>query len=382
MNKESPTPEVNADRRDALKLIGSAALASGVALSVTLAPARAVGVCDCRRTRLGAALAGGFGVQYWGADYGAQSLAAAPHGLLIVEPTLVGADAATGRRERAFSPAEVAAIRRGGARPVYAYANLGEAAPYRDFWLDRFGVFDPPVGSGPGDGWLAGRNSEGELLAAFWSPDWARVLADQIDAMLFAGYDGVFLDDALHYFTWGDAAPFSVPGAPTSLATSATTMMTLLIATARHARQGSALAREDFGVIVNGAPFIGWDAASPQATEPHPLFERYLAELDGVAIEGALLPASAAATVSMLRDSFAARGVSVLTIDFLGAAPNISAATLRAKVTAAAHAAGMRPYLADTPRFDALAPPLVGPVSGEDCAAAAPRAAAAPPNPE
>lgn len=382
MNKGSSESEVDASRRAALKSIGSAALASGVALALTAAPARAAQVCHPRRARLAVALKGGFGVRYWGADYTAQSLAAAPHGLLIMEPALEGADPATGRRERGFTPAEVAAIRRDGARPVYAYANLGEAAPYRDYWLDRLGTFDPPVGSGPSDGWLAGRNLEGEFLTAFWSPAWARLLADQVDAMLAAGYDGVFLDDALHYFTWGGRPPFSSPGAPTSLAASAIAMMRLVISTARHARRGSAFAREDFGLIVNGAPFIGWDAASPRATEPHPIFDLYLAELDGVAIEGALLPVPTAATVAMLRDGFASGGVNVLTIDFHVAAPDIAAETLRAQVTARAHAAGMHPYLAETQRFDALAPPLVGPFSGEDCDAAAPRAAAARRNPE
>lgn len=374
MDKQTQQLTVNAARRAALRSICAGALASGLALTVAPAPARATGTRDRRRARMATALVDGFGVRYWGVDYGQASLAAAVHGLLIIEPKLFGADASTGRRERRFTKAEVAAIRRDGARPVFAYVNLAEAAPYCDYWLDRFGTFYPPVG--PGVGWLAGRNDEQELLAAFWSPDWARVLAGQVDAVLAAGYDGVFFDDALHYFNWGEGAPFPVSGAPPTRAASGVAMMKLIMRMAGHARRRSVFARQDFSIIVNGAPFIGWDAAGPDATAPHPLFERYLSAIDGIAMESALLPHPVTPLISMLRENFVAAGISVLTIDFRDTAPQVPAETLRARVKATAQAAGLYPYLADTPRFDALARPIAArfsePIFDGACAAAEP----------
>jgi endo-alpha-1,4-polygalactosaminidase (GH114 family) len=56
---------------------------------------------------------------------------------LIIEASVHGADARLGLREMLFSAEEVSVIRQGGKRPVFAYLNVGELAPYLpsiSFW--------------------------------------------------------------------------------------------------------------------------------------------------------------------------------------------------------------------------------------------------------
>jgi uncharacterized protein (TIGR01370 family) len=319
--------------------------------------------------RSGRAPRAGFGIQYWGEGYTAGALAKAPHAALIIEASVMGADAGEG--ERLFTAAEVARIRRDGERPVYAYLNVGELEPNRDYWVEAFGG-EPDPGA-PGEAspaWYAGRSPSGERIAAFWTPEWAAVLERRIDAFLARGYDGIFLDDVLHYYTWsmpGVVVPARLAareGAPKRAGDFAAAMIALVLRLAAYAREGAALHDRDFAVLVNGGAFIGWDAATEGDAAPtaqHRDFATYLGAIDGIAIESALGEPAQQATVDALRHGFGMHGIPVMAIDYLSRHPGADPAGFRAEIAERARSVGFLPYVADDERFARLDPPLLPP---------------------
>jgi uncharacterized protein (TIGR01370 family) len=314
----------------------------------------------------------GFGIQYWGEDYTAETLAAAPHRALIIEASVHGADVGLDLREKLFSAEEVSVIRQGGRRPVFAYLNVGELAPYRSYWVDAFGAAGPPgedsnVTERQVPAWYGGVSEEGEHLAAFWTPEWLEVLRHQIDAFLERGYDGVFLDDVLHYYTWGDQARLKSLQAggrtktPKNMSEFARDMMALVLQVGMYARHDAPLARPEFALIVNGGAYIGWDAASQTgASEARdPLFDRYVDALDAIAMESALGMSPDCATVEALQQNYAAMDVPVLSIDFHSRHPLVPIDQFRAQIARLANSFGFLPYVAADELFNRLDPPIL-----------------------
>lgn len=145
------------------------------------------------------------GVQSWG--YQLQQLdpdlvADAPYDLVVVDYSRDGSAA------RAFSRAEVAQMQRkpdGGARIVLAYLSIGEAEDYRFYW-QRSWVSTPPP-------WLGAENPDwpGNYAVRYWDQQWQGLILGSpgayLDAILAAGFDGVYLDRV-------DAFDIAVPGVP------------------------------------------------------------------------------------------------------------------------------------------------------------------------
>ena len=314
----------------------------------------------------------GFGIQYWGEDYTAEALAAAPHHALIIEASVHGADVGLDFREGLFSAEEVSAIRHGGERAVFAYLNVGELAPYRSYWVHAFGATGPSaedltLAERELPAWYGGVSEEGEHLAAFWTPEWLEVLRHQIDAFLERGYDGVFLDDVLHYYTWGNQVRLRfLKGGdrtkiPRSMSEFARDMMALVLQVGTYARRDAPSARPDFALIVNGGAYIGWDAASQTATPEGraPLFDDYVDALDAIAMESTLGPSPDWATVKALQQNYAAMGVPVLSIDFHSRHPLVPIDEFRARIARLASTLGFMPYAAADELFNRLDPPIL-----------------------
>jgi len=314
-----------------------------------------------------------FGVQYWGESYEIAALAAAPHALLIMEPSRIGADAAAGRAEILFSTAEVAEARQHGKREVLGYMNVGELAPYRDYWdfravdtcaapADLAGGLDPSPRACAPPPWFGTATTDGEWLAAFWTTAWQDILHRRVDALLARAYDGVFLDDVLHYFTWSSdtnlVALAAASGGPTKVDEAARAMLRLVSGLARYARVEAPLARPDFKIVVNGAPYIGYDAAGGEDGLPS-AFEDYRAAVDAILLEGALTRRDAHAVVTLLKEQYLSRGIAVLTIEF---APEDAGAgevaAFRCAMATRARRHGFTTYVARDHRFDRLEPPL------------------------
>jgi cysteinyl-tRNA synthetase, unknown class len=89
--------------------------------------------------------------------------------------------------ERPFTKDEVDAMRHkpdGSRRIVLAYMSIGEAESYRWYWPLRSRA------------WLGREDPEwpGNYNVRFWHPDWQAIVFQYVDAIIAAGFDGVYLD--------------------------------------------------------------------------------------------------------------------------------------------------------------------------------------------
>jgi cysteinyl-tRNA synthetase, unknown class len=124
----------------------------------------------------------------------------------------------TGTEGRAWTPAEVEAIRRrpdGSRRIVLAYMSVGEAENYRFYWWSHWAAKPP--------NWMAAENPNwpGNFPVRFWHQGWVRNIVDAnpstlerlvetrltwrkpyLDRVLEAGFDGVYLDRVDVYEMW------------------------------------------------------------------------------------------------------------------------------------------------------------------------------------
>ena len=294
-----------------------------------------------RAGRLFQALSGGYGVQYWGQDYNPQGLARQPHGLLVLEAAQTGAlDSADGR-EIFLDFAQIRDLQRDSARPLLAYLNLAELEPWRDYWRDAPAVPD----------WSGGRTIQGEWLALYWTPAWRKVLYARIDRLMAAGADGLFLDDALHYYTYGTGGAVTAStGAPQGAPAHAAAMMALVLDVIGRMRQHNCAAL----VVVNNAVFIGRDAGPDDAAQ----FDRYREALDAVLVEDAFGAADHPDLHLALAEDYLAAGLPVLSLDFVQ--PPSAAGSLQTdQISALARQKRYVPYIAPGMAFDRLAPPAV-----------------------
>lgn len=312
---------------------------------------------QARRARIDRALRRGVGVQYWGRDYDAAALARAPHGLLVIEATRVGAPDSDSGREIHFPPEAVREIRDDGERIALGYVNVGEIETYRDYWSDA--VRADAAGRKEAFAWRGPKSNEGELLAKYWTPQWEEILFARVDRIMAQGYDGVFLDDVLHYFTFaaGLLAPgsaWSDSGAPSGATGFARAMMRLVRKVADRARAHD---REAL-VVVNNGGYIGRDAGADRSGAGPSAFDIYRAGIDGVLVENMFAPNASPEALTVIGEDYQSRGVRVLTVDFVSRFPGMSSGQVRDEVTSRARRRGFAPYVADDDRFDRLYEPI------------------------
>jgi len=76
----------------------------------------------------------------------------------------------------------------GGTRLLLCYVSIGEAEDYREYW-DHAWSATPPE-------WLLEENSDwpGNYPVQYWNPEWQEIVFEMMDAVLSAGFDGVYLD--------------------------------------------------------------------------------------------------------------------------------------------------------------------------------------------
>ena len=326
-----------------MKVATAFAMICATALGLYAARAEACVTLDKtqRADRMLQALSGGYGVQYWGQDYNAQGLARQPHGLLVLEAAQTGALDSPDGREIFLDFAQIRDLQQDHARPLLAYLNLAELEPWRDYWRDAPAVPD----------WSGGRTAQGEWLARYWTQAWREVLYARVDRLMAAGADGLFLDDALHYYTYGTggavAAGFGAPQGPSAHAAA---MMALVLDVTDRMRQHNCAAL----VVVNNAVFIGRDAGPDGAAQ----FDRYRDALDAVLVEDAFGAADHHDLHLALAEDYLSAGLPVLSLDFVQ--PPSAAGELQAdQIVALARQKHYVPYIAPGLAFDRLAPPNV-----------------------
>ncbi|MGO4914810.1 endo alpha-1,4 polygalactosaminidase [Pseudogemmobacter sp. W21_MBD1_M6] len=297
------------------------------------------------------ALARGFGVQYWGDGYSAADLAKAPHGLLIVEASKVGALHTADGREQLFTKDEVAMISRDGTRPVIAYLNVAEIEDYRDYWVNSQST-DPR-------NWFGPRTAHDERLATYWTPEWEAILLERVDRLMALGFNGLFLDDVLHYYSFGTGTGLDWPDGmpvdgPQSAPGHARAMMALVQKISARAKESPCGAI----IVVNNGAYIGRDAgpdSDDKAAQAR--FASYLGSIDAILMENIFGSATEAQTVQALQEDYQHRGVKVLSLDYTSHFQDEGTARLQDDITARAAKVGFVPYVAQNEAFDRLYPP-------------------------
>ncbi|WP_292514765.1 MJ1477/TM1410 family putative glycoside hydrolase [Methylobacterium sp.] len=138
----------------------------------------------------------GVTVERWGCQYQRiepGSIAASDLDLIVVDPIVEG------ERLDAQGISALRAKPGGGKRLVLAYLSVGEAESYRAYW--KAGWREAPPS------WLGPENPRwpGSFAVRYWQTEWRNVLLGEegtFEAILSAGFDGVFLDRVDAYGDW------------------------------------------------------------------------------------------------------------------------------------------------------------------------------------
>ena len=122
------------------------------------------------------------------ADSLAKSKAAAVAKLAVSGRDWIVLDASFSSDEP-WTVADLAAIRAGKVgRKVIAYLSIGEAEDYRAYWQPTWKSNPPPF--------LLGENPEwkGNYRVKYWQAGWQQIILTNVDQIMAAGFDGVYLD--------------------------------------------------------------------------------------------------------------------------------------------------------------------------------------------
>lgn len=240
-----------------------------------------------------------------GAPLDVQALARSPARLLVVDPGELDAAAVAGLR----APGRV----------LLGYLSIGEAEVYRGYWRPDW-TPAPPAFLGPEN-----PDWPGNFKVRYWAPAWRALILRELDAIVAAGFDGVWLDvvDAYEFWT------------PTR-ATAAAEMAALVAALAARGRTR----RPGFLVVPqNGALILG------------PLGARgakaYLETVDAIGAEDTFFmgraqhdnPWRPQTDVLAALARFRAAGRPVFAVDYLRSAPAAK------RFVRAARARGFVPYV-------------------------------------
>jgi cysteinyl-tRNA synthetase len=215
---------------------------------------------------------------------------------------------------------------RAGGRRVLAYLDVGRAETWRSYWSDGWRPAGPEGPGSPsfllapaGDGW------EGEHPVAFWDEGWRGILMREVDAILAAGHDGLFLDrvDAAE-----DAAV--VAAAHDAGVDPREAMIALVREVAEHAR----LLRPEAAILLNGG-----ESLVAGRLDLDDVVDGVVAEsvsFSGAASQRWDTPGNADVPVpSAVRfrrlSGIRARGLEVLTLDYASEFENLAAAVEAAR---------------------------------------------------
>ena len=180
----------------------------------------------------------------------------------------------------------------GGRRQVIGYLSIGEAERWRSYWTSCC--------AGGSPGWLTSKTQgwAGNYVVRYWDPAWKAIVRRQLDALIDAGMDGVYLDRADSWESLRGENP-NARGA----------MIALVKELAAHARSRNA----EFAIMVQNAEELLTDSG-------------YVAAIDAVAKEslfygvaGAGQRNSAGDVASSLRDLKRAKsaGKAIFVIEYL-----------------------------------------------------------------
>jgi cysteinyl-tRNA synthetase len=141
---------------------------------------------------------------------------------------------ADGSAGKAFTRGQIDMLRRTScSRRVVSYLSIGQAESYRGYWQQNWKEGNPIWLSAPDPDW------EKNYWVHYWHPNWQHVIYRYLDAIIAAGFDGVYLDRI-------DAYQESYAAGHEN------DMVRFVTNIAHYARSHSPLG-EDFGIIVQNA---------------------------------------------------------------------------------------------------------------------------------
>ena len=141
---------------------------------------------------------------------------------------------ADGSAGKAFTRKQIDMLRHTScSRRVVSYLSIGQAESYRGYWQQGWKVGTPAWLDAPDPDW--GQN----YWVHYWDPDWQRVIYRYLDAIIAAGFDGVYLDRVDAY--------------QESYATGHEGDMVRFVTNIAHYARSHSPLGEDFGIIVQNA---------------------------------------------------------------------------------------------------------------------------------
>lgn len=107
--------------------------------------------------------------------------------------------------DEAWTADDLSAIRAGAAgRKVIAYLSIGEAEDYRAYWQRAWDANRNGKPDAGAPAFLLAENPQwkGNYRVKYWQPEWQAILLTNVDRIMAAGFDGVYLDivDAFETF--------------------------------------------------------------------------------------------------------------------------------------------------------------------------------------
>jgi len=213
-------------------------------------------------------------------------LGASGFDLLVIDPSADGSAAGT------FTAHQVGALRQmKPGRRVVAYLSLGQAESYRGYWQGAWQPGQPDWLGEPDPAW------PDNFWVKFWQSAWQEVVYGSLDAVLAAGFDGVYLDRIDAY-----QEPFA--------AGHEQEMVQWVTDLAGYAR-GHAPGGQDFGVFVQNAEELVAD---------HPGYSDLVTGIarEEVYVRATDLPTQHSERLQVQRDldRFLDRGKLVLTVEY------------------------------------------------------------------
>lgn len=285
-------------------------------------------------------------------------LAAAPHDMLVIDPTRDGTNATR------FTRAEVEEIK-GDRSVLAAYISIGEAVDFRDYWDKDWTTTGKAKGrlTDAAPDWLGPVNPDWpeSRKVRYWDDDWQDIIFNDkrtgdLDKIVKRGFDAAYLDIVDAYYFWGAEvkAGQREPGDPRNEKQAAQRMVDFAVEMAEHARETN----PDFFLIPqNGAWIV--DALKDGRTD-HARIEAYREVIGGIAVEDLYFRGGKdennrfrpdEKTIRVLQRDFLDHDIPVYVVDYITGPKRI------AKFEKAALEDGFIPYAAPDRDLDRMGPP-------------------------
>jgi cysteinyl-tRNA synthetase len=241
---------------------------------------------------------------YWLDNPDLKQLSASTFDLLVIDSSADGSAAQT------FSAEQIKTLRQTHPqRRVVAYLSIGQAESYRGYWQPGWRPGSPT--------WLGAEDPHwhGNYWVKYWDPAWQQVIYHYLDAIIAAGFDGIYLDRI-------DAYQESYAAGHEDA------MVQFVTSLAQYARAHSSLG-EDFGIIAQNAEDLAGS---------YPDYVRLVTGIgrEEVYVRATDIPTSQAerAQAEHYLDLFRqnSRGKLVLTVDYATRPDLVCAASQRARI--------------------------------------------------